>query len=227
MTLRAPTFLIALTLAAASAAADDKPASGTAADAAQGAPARDADAIVLAPKKDYVAQPPSDSDGRATSVSSGVADALAAGMPKYHPPTPTPVPTPEPADMKDVDKPKNEIKRLPSYLVRETRPPVFRDRDLLASNELAKLSIQNHPGLLIGNLWGLNEAPAYEMYMDDQRLENMKDLSDTARAMAAGGDIAEGKYILQQSQSTYMRDVQGFDLVGSGGSGNNTGGGGK
>ena len=91
----------------------------------------------------------------------------------------------------------------------------------------ANLSIRNHPGLLIGNLWGLNEGPAYEMYMDDQRLENMKDLSDTARAMAAGGDVTEGKYILEQSKDTYMRDVQGFDLVGSGGSGNNTGGGGK
>ena len=45
--------------------------------------------------------------------------------------------------------------------------------------------------------------------------------------MAAGGDIGEGKYILEQSKDTYMRGVDGFDLVGSGGSGNNTGGGGK
>ena len=107
---------------------------------------------MLAPKKDYVAQPPSDSDGKATSVSPGVAAALAAGMPRYHPPTPTPVPTPEPADMKDIDKPKNEIKRLRGYpRMRDNARQLFRDRDLLATNELANLSLRNHPGLLVGN----------------------------------------------------------------------------
>src|SRR5580692_2622843 len=57
------------------------------------------------------------------SVSPGVAEALSMDRPKFNPPTPTPVAVNEPEDMRTVDKPKNDIPRLPSYIVRDTRPP--------------------------------------------------------------------------------------------------------
>jgi len=37
---------------------------------------------------------------------------------------------------------------------------------------------------MFGNLLGLNSPVAAQMYQDDERLRNMSDLSDTARAMA-------------------------------------------
>jgi hypothetical protein len=160
------------------------------------------------------------------SVSPAVAEALSLGMPKYSPPTPTPVTTNQPQDMRDVDKPKNEIKRLPSYIVHDSRPPVFRDRDLYTKDGLVSLSYKLHPGLGIGNLAGLNDAPAYEIFLEDERLANMADLNDTAKAIATGGDLAEGKYILEETQDTYMRTDQGFNWSGPGG-GVNGGGGGK
>jgi hypothetical protein len=112
--------------------------------------------------------------------------------------------------MADVDKPKNGIIRLPTYVVRDSRPPIFRNRDLYTNAALIDLTMKKHPGLLFGNFMGLNSAavpgsPAYQMLLDDQRQESMADLFDTAHAMAQGGDHAEGEYILQQSQSMYMR----------------------
>jgi hypothetical protein len=216
-------ILVALMLAAASAAAQQSapvptpPApSDSKAPQAADAPA-DASGIILAPKqKDYVPPPPVDSDGVTRSVSPGIAAALSAGMPKFTPPTPTPTPAAEPVDMRDIDKPKNEIHRLPKYVVREARPPIFRDRDLYTQTGIIDLYFKAHPGLKIGNILGLNDAVAMDMFRDDQRKENMDDLADEAHAMAAGGDFAEGSYILQQSQSTYMRGAGTWDWSGSG-----------
>jgi len=224
MTQRALNFLTALLATAALAGAQNAaPGPGT---PAAPTPTPDTSAIVLAPnQKDSIPLPPVDSDGETRSVSAGVAAALASGMPKYSPPKPTPTPSDTSADLRDVDRPKNEIKRLPKYVVQESRPPVFRERDLFTAAGLADLSFKSHPGLEFGNILGLNSSVATQMYQDDQRLRSMDDLYDTAHAMSLGGDAAEGRYILQQSQETYMRDLDGFGPTGLAGS--NAGGPGK
>jgi hypothetical protein len=192
----------------------------------------DASGVVLAAKPRYYAAPtpPPDSDGVTRSVSAGVAAALSDGGPRYSPPTPAPSPTPEPADVKDIDKPKNGIVRLPSYVVRESRPPIFRDRDLFTARGMLDLTMKRHAGLMLGDIFGLNSenkpgSPAYQMMVDDERRDNMEDLFDTAHAMAQGGDFAEGSYILQQSQSTYMRGGGDWDWSASGPVGGLTGAG--
>jgi hypothetical protein len=221
---RASHFLLALTVSAAVAAAQD------AAPAPAAPQTTDASGVVLAAKPAaYVAPtPPPDSDGVTRSVSSGVAAALSAGAPRYSPPTPAPTPTPEVEDMKDVDKPKNGIIRLPKYVVHESRPPIFRDRDLFTTEGMLDLTLKRHAGLMFGDILGLNSlnkpgSPGYQMMVDDQRKDSMDDLLDTAHAMAQGGDYAEGSYILQQSDSTYMRGGGDWDWSGSGRVGGLTG----
>jgi hypothetical protein len=224
-------FLALMAAAAAAAAQETTPTptqaapSGPQASPASGAETSDASGIVLSARpKAYVPAPPVDSDGETRTVSPGIAAALSAGMPKFSPPTPTPTPV---AETQDIDKPKNEIHRLPQYVVREARPPIFRDRDLYTQKGIIDLYFKNHPGLVIGNILGLNSAAARDMYLDDQREENMDDLKDTAHAMAQGGDAAEGSYILQQSQSTYMRAGGTWDWSGTGPVGGILGGGSK
>jgi hypothetical protein len=220
-------FMVAAGIAAAQAdAPTPTPAAATAApDATATSGTTDARTTVLA---DHPVAPAPSSGFYAPerSVSPDVAQALSLGMPKYNPPTPTPVAANQPQDMREVDKPKNEIKRLPSYVVHDSRPPVFRDRDLYTQDGLVSLSYKLHPGLGLGNIAGLNDAPAYEIFLEDERLANIADLNDTARAIATGGDLAEGKYILEETQDTYMRADQGFNWSGPGG-GVNAGGGGK
>jgi hypothetical protein len=178
---------------------------------------RDASAIVMAPPaRDNSAIFHEDSDGVNRTTSDKVIAALNDGFAKWTPPTPSPTPVADPVDLRDVDKPKNEIKRLPKYVVTESRPPIFRPRDLFTKQGQTDLSLQAHPGLLFGNIFGLNGPAAYQMALDEQRLTDMTDLSDTAHAMARGGDKGESSYILQESQDTFMRPGDDFGPVGLG-----------
>jgi hypothetical protein len=206
MTSRTPIFILALMGAALPAAAQE-------AAAPSPAPAtRDAAAVVLEPAKAAPAPAPAaDPDGVARAVSPGIARAQPAEAP----------------DARDLDKPKNEIPRLPAYVVRASRPPIFRPRDLNTQSGLVDLSFRRHPGLVIGNIFGLNEGAAQAMFLDDERLSNISDLADTAHAMDAGGDKGEAKYILQETQDTYMRTPDTTTWGGPGGGGGFSGGGGK
>lgn len=209
-------FASAASLAAGQSAAPPPAAEPpAAASPAAGADAQDASRIVLAPKRqDFVAKPATDSDGVTRSVSPAVAAALAQGLPKYSPPKPTPDPSAEAQDLRDIDKPRNEIPRLPKYVVHERRPPVFRERDILTDSGLIDLSLKSHPGLNIGNLFGLNDYVARQMIYDDLRLKNIEDLNETAYSFEQGGDPAEAKYILRATQDAYMRTDDGFGPVG-------------
>ena len=145
-------------------------------------------------------------------ISAGVASALAASMPKYNPP-PKPKPVDETADMRDVDKPKNGIIRLPKYTVQEKKPPVFRERDIYTSGGLAELARNRYlsPTDRVLNrvtlpLFGTSqEARALAMYAEDERLNNMSDLKDTAKDVSRT-DPNEGAYIKRVTDQTYMRD---------------------
>jgi hypothetical protein len=106
-------------------------------------------------------------------------------------------------DRRETDKPKNEIPRLPMslmsrYVVRGARLPVFRNVDLYTKEGLIDLSFKEHPGLRIGNIFNLNSGIAYQAALSDQRMSDRKDLTDTAYAMAVGGDSSEAE-VLQNS----------------------------
>ncbi|MEO6001623.1 MAG: hypothetical protein ABIZ04_16845 [Opitutus sp.] len=166
---------------------------------------------VLSEKPDTPTSPPP-KPKRDRPISDGVANALAASMPKYSPP-PKPVPVDEDVDLRDVDKPKNGIIRLPKYTVQEKKPPVFRERDIFTSAGLASVArdryitatdrVLNRVTL---PLFGTSsEARALAMYAEDERLNNMSDLKDTAKDVSRT-DPNEGAYIKRVTDQTYMRD---------------------
>ena len=145
-------------------------------------------------------------------VSSGVASALAASMPKYNPP-PKPAPVDEDVDARDVDKPKNGIIRLPKYTVQEKKPPVFRERDIYTTGGLADLAKNRYltaTDRMLNRvtlpLFGTSqEARAMAMYAEEERLHNMSDLKDTAKDISRT-DPNDGAYIKRVTDQTYMRD---------------------
>jgi len=151
-------------------------------------------------------------------VSAGVASALAASMPKYNPP-PKPNPADEDVDLREVDKPKNGIIRLPKYTVQEKKPPVFRERDIYTSGGLADLakgryfmSTDRMLNRVTLPLFGTSpEARAMAIYAEDERLNNMSELKDNARDVGYL-DPAEGAYIKRVTDETYMRNSgSGYD----------------
>jgi len=199
-------LLLAATASAATAqSVAPEPGPKGAADGAAPTESRDNAGVLMAARPEPVPTQASSSDRENRAVSPGLAAALADGMPKFSPPTPTPAVTGEPEDLRDVDKPKNDIPRLPKYVVRELRPPVFKQRDLYTDAGLVNLALKFHPGLRLGNFFGLNEAYAKEMIYEDERLANIQDLNETAYAFARGGDKAEADYIQKATQDTFMR----------------------
>jgi len=136
------------------------------------------------------------------AVSENVAAQLAARMPQYTPP-PEPKPKTEEenapdgelADLRDEDRPKNQILRLPDYVVREKKPPVFRERDIHSPSGLASLATLRYlseTGQALNRytlpLFGRANAYALARYEEDERLRNIRDLNDTARDL---GQLSE------------------------------------
>lgn len=144
---------------------------------------------------------------RKRAISSEVAAALAASMPKYNPPPKVePKPEDEEQDLREIDKPRNGIIRLPKYIVQDKKPPVFRERDLHTKNELATLAMTRYSGLGAVPLSGMNRGIALFMYQEDERLQNMAELKDDAQTSQRAGDTAEAQYIKREATRAYMRD---------------------
>ncbi len=160
------------------------------------------------------AAPAPETPRRRRAISGEVAAALAAATPKYTPPPPKPPPTPEAEqiDLRDVDKPKNTIVRLPKYIVREQKPPVFRERDINTAKGLTAIAMGRYISdadramnrFTLPLFGSSKESRALAMYAEDERLQNMSDLRDAA-TNASKSDAAAGTYIRRESQKTFLR----------------------
>jgi hypothetical protein len=168
---------------------------------------------IFAPKQEQ-AEPANTAPKRARAISPEVSAALAAAAPKYTPPPPRPAPKPESeqVDMRDIDKPKNRIIRLPKYIVQEQKPVVFSERAITTDKGLADIAVRRYISdfdralnrFTLPFVGASMEQRALQMYAEDERLKNMADLQDAA-ADAAKSDPAAGAYILRQTRQTYMR----------------------
>ena len=167
---------------------------------------------ILAPKA--AERPAPSAPKRTRAISPEAAAALAAFAPKYEPPAPKPAPKPEAeqVDLREIDKPKNAIVRLPKYIVQEAKPPVFRERDIHTEKGLTDIAMRRYisDADRALNRWTLplfgtsKEARAMAMYAEEERLRNMSDLHDAA-VTTAKFDPAAGDYIRKESQNTYRR----------------------
>ncbi len=151
---------------------------------------------------------PSDSPAppkRPRAVSSEVAAILATGMPKYNPPPPPVEKKPEEeADLRDTDKPKNGIVRLPSFVVQDKRIPIFREADLYNEKGLSKLAMKKYSGLNVPLIGFLNRPIALEMYREDQRITDIDELRKEASDAKQAGDAAGSDYIRRTAAETFV-----------------------
>jgi len=147
----------------------------------------------------------------AQAAPTGADAAISTSLPRFKQ-LPAATPLDKQPDLRDFDKPRNKIVRLPvnmmeKYVVRGDRVPVFRNRDLYTKEGLIDLGFKDHPGLLIGNFFGLNKAAAYDAFLQDEHVAWNHEMADTAFAMAAGGDFEEAKTILSFTDSSAYRDL--------------------
>jgi hypothetical protein len=151
---------------------------------------------------------------RTRVISPETAAALAAAAPKYAPPPP---PAPKKSeeelpDLRETDKPRNAIIRLPKYVVQERKPEVFTERDIHSAKGLAALAVSRYLSetdralnrFRIPLLSISNEQRAMMMYVEDERLRKMDDFADRAN-MVQKSDAASGLYIKREVDKAFLR----------------------
>lgn len=113
------------------------------------------------------------------AVSPNTAAKLAAAAPKYIPPAPEPAP-PETAPVARVpDKPRNQIIRLPNFIVGEPKLHVPAPLEVLTPKGRVELAFQRRPGLrIIPALAWMNAGIALEMLEDDLRAQRRREAAE-------------------------------------------------
>lgn len=163
-------------------------------------------ALALAPAPD-----------RTRALSPAIAARLAEKMPKFTPANPAEIPPPPspvladaksappatPPDLRDLDRPRNTIIRLPNYVVQDEKPPAFKERHLLTPRGHLELAFKRYPGLRFGSLPLLsNNGWALAMLEEDHRLERKAEMEDLVTLVTAPADRAKAK---QEVQKTFLR----------------------
>jgi hypothetical protein len=121
----------------------------------------------------------------------------------------------EETDLRDTDRPRNTIIRLPKYVIEGERPPVFSERDINTQKGLADLAIKRylssaHLSLnryhLPAFLGGISsEELAMMMYRDQERLKNMQETADKVYLYRQTGDNNAADELKETSYSTFLR----------------------
>jgi hypothetical protein len=148
--------------------------------------------------------------------SSELSTALVDSMPKFDPPKPDAA---KPAAA-EPDKPKNGIVRLPKYVVRDRRPQIFTDKDVLTEQGKKDAAMRTY----LMNLDGANpyvaggarilfQSYADQQYADAERAGNISTLQSDASLSSVGGDKGESDFIKAQSNDTYMRHQDWTDSI--------------
>jgi hypothetical protein len=189
--------------------AQNAPAPAIAPAAARAAPANDN--VSVAASVPAASKRIENAPSSARAISPEVAAQLAASRPKFSP-TPPPKPEEDLPDLREIDKPKNTIVRLPKYVVVAPRPPIFRERDIYTRQGLANLAMRRYfsetdralnrftlPLFSISN-----SDRALAMYAEDERLKNMADVADNTN-MVMKSDAAAGTKMKDAAQQTFIR----------------------
>lgn len=135
---------------------------------------------------------------RAQALSSDLAAALTAKLPKYNPPK-SATKSAAAADnlFANLPKPKNGIVRLPRVVVEGNRPPIFSERDIHTAEGLADLAVKRYftseTALALNRftlpLFGMGkEAYAMLLYDQDERLRLLDAYGKDAALLEALGD---------------------------------------
>jgi hypothetical protein len=156
-------------------------------------------------------------------ISGDLSKALSAGI-KYNPPPP-PKPEAEQVDMREVDKPRNQIIRLPKYLVEAQRPPVFNDRNLYSKEMLRRLAYQRYISSFGRNVLNKYRLPiigggidAYAMmqYEAEERNNNLAEMADKVSMYRVSGDSTEADQLKADAQNTFMRRSEYSEIPNAG-----------
>ena len=152
------------------------------------------------------ANPPATGTSLPRAISPETAAKLAATVPKYDP-TPAAKPPESAPDLRETDKPRNTIVRLPPHIVQEKKAPVLVERDLRTPKAGLELALRRHPGLHFGNFFGLNGGLALAMLAEEERLERKREFEDMADLMRFENPATHAK-LKREVEQAFMREMR-------------------
>ncbi len=152
-----------------------------------------------------------------SAISAGTAAKLAAARPRLPPlvQPAAPKPAAETPDLREADKPANGIVRLPKYVVRETKPPVFREQDIYTPSALSRRLAKRYYSegyLAFSKLIGYTplafifpsaEASAMARFEEEERLRNKAEFTDYVNWLKTSSPEAGAK-LKGDVQQTFM-----------------------
>ncbi len=154
---------------------------------------------------------------RARAVSPATADLLKAALPKIAAVKPAEQKSEANSpDLRETDKPRNGIIRLPKFIVRDRKPPVFTDRELLGEGAFGeKLARRYYPEwyLAFNRLARFTplalylpsaEASALARFYDEERLRKMDEFADLTN-MVMRSNPAAGAKVKDLTREAFMR----------------------
>ena len=146
---------------------------------------------------------------RPRTVSSELAAKLSLNAPKFIPPKPDGEKAPAPPDPRETDKSKNDIIRLPNYIVKEDKPPVFPNRELLTPEGKLQEALRRRPGFRIL----ASDGVALAMLEEEHHLERVSEMNDLIGILQLGRD-AEAIKVKSPLKNAPLRQPSWFYLGG-------------
>lgn len=190
---------------------------------------------VLAPRDSLSVRPVSSAPllTKAPRVTAETAANIKATTPKFSAVKPADNGAKLPPDLREIDKPRNRIPRLPremieksvaahaslegsaevlqlpTYIVREDKVPNFKEREMLTPQARLDLAYKRHPGLKIGSLPFLsNDGWGLFMLEEEHRLERKAEMEDLYGLYRYSG-AQDTKALHRQVQETFMPAASG------------------
>ncbi len=153
----------------------------------------------------------------ARAVSPATAAHLAITAPKYiAPASATAKAAASAPDLRETDRPRNTIIRLPNYVVRQSKEVIYKEDQFITPEGKLRRTYARHRGLHAGSFWLFkNDPAAHQIQGDDERVERRAELSDLLGLLQVGADPAVERSLRTQVQSTFMNSADWLSLDGS------------
>jgi hypothetical protein len=148
-------------------------------------------------------------DSRSHTSSPDLTAKITSAVPKFYPGSFAEVPKPEepaePADLRETDKPRNTIIRLPQHVVTQKKEPAFKERELLTPKGKLDLAYKRQPGLGFGSLgFFSNDGIARFMLEEELTLERKAEYADFV-GLYNYSDPKTGSAVKSQGNDIFLR----------------------
>lgn len=135
-----------------------------------------------------------------------IREAIRAGLPRYQPPTAD-------GDVRmtesgEAAEERAGVLNLPKVTVEAKAPPRATEYDFLTPKGRLELAVKRHPGLKVGNLFGLNNGIALAMLQEEIEVEKKSALKEQVERLSIddGVETRELNRLLREALARPNRD---------------------